>query len=1518
MNITLPSIARSFLLTIGLLLSFSFFYGNISAQTYFVLTEIEVIPINPDDQTPVSIRISGLRTNPCSFLNTSSLNINASFTVLNMDWDNQADTDATANCPNFSVPWDTTFQLGILNGGTNALYFAGNNYGLSGVNNPTVIQVAASACDNGNTEISVTNTNDEGPGSLRQAIVCANAQPGFNRIVFNLISEGPDTIRVGETSGFELPSIFDDSTFIDATTHPAFGNNGDFSPKVVLDGQYHIWDAAINALFVRADHCLIYGLEIINFPDDAIDVLAGDDVIIGGINRGNVIHSNGLDQDFFASNPGQGPWEGCGIVIRGGADRAIIRGNYIGTNFTETTPNGNEFCGILIRDSGDLHQIGGTTPGMGNVVVNNAIGLIIGGGTNGTSILQNRFYCNDSLALRISNTANNGIIPPVITLTEYGNIGGTAPPNQSVAVYRNDNNTCTTAPCQGGTYLGTASVVNGSWSLSEPFIDGITLNTGDRVTAIATDLTGNSSEFADCAVFLACTLALTVDNVEPTSCSAENGVANLSVSGGTPPYVFSYNGETSNNSNLINLGAGNYSVIVTDGNNCTAINNFTILENEPPVLSVDLQNNATCNSVNGSFKISIAGGQAPLTYTINGMATELLEFDNLSAGIYEIVVTDAEGCSDFTTITLTDSSPPVLAVVELDMATCGQNNGAANLAVSDGTAPYIFSYNNQNFNNPNFINLSAGDYSVTVTDVNSCTAETSFTIIANSAPELFVLSKKDAVCNSANGSFTLSVNEGAAPFIYTFNGATSGSPVFNNLFSGTYGVTVTDADGCTDSITVTLADSNPPIIAISQLNRATCGDSNGSLVVVAGGGTAPFVYSIDGVEQNNGNFNNLAEGIYSIGIRDGNACTAQLNAVIGDTPPVAIVAADIINPVCGNENGQFSVNVTGGSTPFSYTLNGSPTNQISFANLGVGTYTVVATDAVGCTEVVTVTLVDSGLLEIMITQQTDDTCNDGTGGFSLDVTGGQAPFEFDLGTGRINTGDFTDLSEGNYSVTVTDVNSCSAVVEVVLENNGTEPLSTFTFELLDGQVMAQSTAVGVTSLEWDFGDGGSSTAANIVHDYPGAGVYSLCLTVMNDCGSVTTCEDLEIVLPLSDHNIEGNINRMDGSGIGQVEVACTDQSVLTTGAAGTYLFENLPQEGNYEITPTKDINHRNGVTVLDIIKIRAHLLFIDTLETPYEYIAADVNRSGGVTVFDLVLLQQMVLESVDRFPQSSWDFLPADYTFDYGSQALKYTYPQSIMVNNLNTDVENIDFIGVKIGDLNESNNPSLLSNGYTSWQIADRSVAAGEIIEIPVRMLLGQELLGYEAALNFDPTNLSLQAVTGVTDYQVKDGQLKMLWYTEAAQNQAVSVTSATDLVTLRFLAHTDLEKISDAINFATADARQSAYDAQQIERSIQWSFTDAIITSTNIKNLNQTAPKLYPNPFQQQTFLTFELSQGASVSLEVYDLTGRAILQEEKMWMEGNHKITISGSRFSAAGTYFYRLKIGDQIYRGRIIKQ
>ncbi len=1517
MNRVLPSTGRSFLLIIGLFLSFSCFFGNITAQTYFILTDMEVIPATPDDQTPTSIHISGLRNNTCSFLGSSSLNVNASFTVLSMDWDNEADIDPAASCSNFFVPWDTTFQLGILNGGTNALYFSGNNYALSSVNNPTFIEVAPSDCNSVSTEITVSNTNDEGPGSLRQAIVCANANPGFNRIVFNLPGDGPDTIRVGETSGFELPSIFDDSTFIDGTTHPAFGNNGDFSPRVVLDGQFHAWDVAINALFVRADRCAIYGLEIINFPDDAIDVLNGDDVVIGGVNRGNVIHNNGLEQDFFDGNPGQGPWEGCGIVIRGGSARAKIQGNFIGTNYFETTPNGNEFCGILVRDGGDLHQIGGIVPGMSNVIVNNAAGIAIAAGTFGCQIVQNNLYCNDSIALFIANTSNNGILSPAITLAEYGNISGTAIPNQSIALYRNDNTTCTDAPCQGGTYLGTANVVNGSWTLSEPFANNTLLNTGDIITAIATDITGNSSEFADCFTYTGCSLTLTAANAAATTCGQNNGAVDLNTSGGTGPFIFSYNGQNTNNPNLENLSVGDYSVIVTDGNNCTAEVSFTIAENPATVLSVASQNDASCNNANGNFTISLAGGQAPFTFAINGTVTESLVFSNLTAGTYEVSVTDANNCSDVISVTLSDTNPPNLSVAQLTMATCGQDNGTADLTVSGGMLPFTFSYNGQNFDNPNLANLSPGNYTVTVSDVNNCTDEISFSILETSAPELSVLAQEDATCNDANGSFTLSVAGGQGPYLYTTNGATTGSPVFNNLFAGTYEVTVMDVNGCSDVVTVTLADSNPPIIAISQLNSATCGTDNGSLIVVAGGGTAPFVYSIDGAEQNNGSFNNLGTGIYTIGIRDANNCSTQLNAVIGDTPPVSLMAAEVIHPSCGNESGAFSITISGGTAPFEYTLNGNPVDQTSFNNLPMGSYLVVATDVEGCSQELMVNLEDTGLPEVSIIQQTDDSCNDGVAGFSLDVAGGAAPYEFDLGTGRVNTNEFNDLLAGTYQVTVTDANNCSNTVEVILGNNGTNPVSSFTFELTDSQLTAQSTAVGANGLMWNFGDGGSSIEETINHQYTESGIYMLCLTATNDCGSEEICEIIEIVLPLNDYSIGGQIHRTDGIDIGQVTVSCTNESDLLNNPSGDFLFTGLPQGENYQITPTKDINHRNGVTVIDIIRIRSHLLLIDTFSTASEYIAADVNRSGNVSVFDLLQMQEIVLEITNEFPQNtSWEFFPADYTFDYGSQALNYNYPQSITVNDLNTDYLNADFIGVKIGDTNDSNNPALTGSENSLWQIEDRAATAGEIINIPVRMLVEEKILGFEAMINFDPAHLELQQVTGVTGFQEEEGRLKFLWYTEEVGNQARKITPEMELMNFQFLVHTDLEKISEVINFVSPDGRQLLYNEQQTAQSIQWAFTDGVVT--DIKSFDQRAPKLYPNPFNQQTLFTFELSGASAVSLEIYDLTGKAILRQDENFASGLQKMSVSGHHFPAAGTYFYRLNIDNQTFRGRIIKQ
>ena len=165
------------------------------------------------------------------------------------------------------------------------------------------------------TTIAVTNTNDAGPGSLREAIDCANTTPGPNTIQFAIPGFLDQHIYVGSTTGEPLPPLNDNATIIDGTTQPSWGLGGDFSPKIFLDGSLFNWTLPINALFIFGDQCEIYGLEIINFPDDAIDINGANNVIIGAPQKSNIIHSNGWELDFFPGVPGTGPlewqWNSC-------------------------------------------------------------------------------------------------------------------------------------------------------------------------------------------------------------------------------------------------------------------------------------------------------------------------------------------------------------------------------------------------------------------------------------------------------------------------------------------------------------------------------------------------------------------------------------------------------------------------------------------------------------------------------------------------------------------------------------------------------------------------------------------------------------------------------------------------------------------------------------------------------------------------------------------------------------------------------------------------------------------------------------------------------------------------------------------------------------------------------------------------------------------------------------------------------------------------------------------------------
>ena len=349
------------------------------------------------------------------------------------------------------------------------------------------LPINAQNCADPSGNILVNNSNDAGNGSFREAILCANATPGPNTILFDIPGQGPHTLFVGEKTGEALPALLDPYTIVDATTQPGYSGN----PVIILDGQQTDWTIPINAIWVRADHCEVYGFEVKNFPDDGIDVRAADFVTIGSEGKGNFVHDNGWELDFFPDLPGTGPWEGCGLVIRDGSSNCNVAGNIF---------QNNEYCGIIIRSGGDDHVIGGIDQGTSNSINDNAAGIRINSGTTLTTIQRNALFCNDSIAIQLLGNANNFKEPPVVVAAQENQISGTSVDGDIIEVFISDNANCPEAVCQGKTYLGTAITESGSWTLSAPFYNGTQLNSGDVVTATATDDLGNTSEFATCEV----------------------------------------------------------------------------------------------------------------------------------------------------------------------------------------------------------------------------------------------------------------------------------------------------------------------------------------------------------------------------------------------------------------------------------------------------------------------------------------------------------------------------------------------------------------------------------------------------------------------------------------------------------------------------------------------------------------------------------------------------------------------------------------------------------------------------------------------------------------------------------------------------------------------------------------------------------------------------------------------------------------------------------------------------------
>ena len=216
-----------------------------------------------------------------------------------------------------------------------------------------------------------------------------------------------------------------------------------------------------------------------------------------------------------------------------------------------------------------------------------------------------------------------------------------------------------------------------------------------------------------------------IGDIVDASCGEANGGFKVSAFGGRPPYLFSIGGESTPNPDFSELKAGAYTILVTDANNCATALSVFIEGTEMPEITVVNQQAASCSAADGQFDLAVTGGVAPYFFDFGEGESTNNTFRNLSAGSYEVTITDASNCSQVKTIAVEGSTEINLAVTNQLPAACGEDNGSFTLNTSGGQAPYKYTLNGIDYPSANFTNLAAGNYQVAVTDANGCLLYTS-------------------------------------------------------------------------------------------------------------------------------------------------------------------------------------------------------------------------------------------------------------------------------------------------------------------------------------------------------------------------------------------------------------------------------------------------------------------------------------------------------------------------------------------------------------------------------------------------------------------------------------------------------------------------------------------------------------------------------------------------------------------------------------------------------------------------
>ena len=511
------------------------------------------------------------------------------------------------------------------------------------------------------------------------------------------------------------------------------------------------------------------------------------------------------------------------------------------------------------------------------------------------------------------------------------------------------------------------------------------------------------------------------------------------------------------------LFAGNYNVFVTDQNGCsTELLDIIILQ---PIAGIDIEEtisefngfNISCfGASDGTIDIVTTGGGGPSnsdqytyqwtlgveSFTVVSPSTDT-SLQDLGPGIYEVTVTDAVGCTYTETYEITEPEDIVIIVdSEVDILCNGNLTGSISITPQGGSGDYTYYWTydpdgsgGQQFDDIEDIeNLGPGEYVVLVEDSNGCFESEVFEITQPEAIVITVESTVDILCHGDfTGSIDVSIVGGIPDYDINWFGPStfeSTDEDLTNLEAGIYTLQVIDQNNCLQTIEVELTQPDDLIINYNVTNETCTNANDGSISLDIQGGVLDYVISWSNF-GNGPNQNNLAPGLYTATVTDGNNCVEEVTIEI-EAAPIFDINPEVNSISCfGNGDGNIQLNIQGGVSPIFVLWDDDLTAGEDRFNLGPGIYSVTISDSsdFNCVIEREFVIVEPSELNSsgIVTNALDcDIVNSGS--IDLQVTGGTAPYIFDWSNGAV-TEDLVGIPPGNYAVIITDVNGCKIIDE---------------------------------------------------------------------------------------------------------------------------------------------------------------------------------------------------------------------------------------------------------------------------------------------------------------------------------------------------------------------------------------------------------------------------------------------------------------------------------------------------------